>query len=92
MVIEAHAGDEALAIIDDVAELSVMVSDIVMPGAIDGRRLADLAKQRRPGLRVVLITGFADGLDVQGGRHGPFTVVRKPFTKEEIAAAIETAP
>jgi signal transduction histidine kinase len=93
MVIEAPAGDEALAIIDNVPELSVLVSDIVMPGAMDGRRLAQLAKQKRPGLRVVLVTGYAAAeLDVQGGRHRSFTVLRKPCTKEEIAAAIETAP
>jgi signal transduction histidine kinase len=92
MVIEAQAGDEALAIIDDVRELSVLVSDIVMPGAMDGRRLADLAKQRRPKLRVVLVTGYAEGLDVRGGGHRSFTVLRKPCTKEELAAAIETAP
>jgi CheY-like chemotaxis protein len=92
MVIEAPAGDEALAIIDDAPELSVLVSDIVMPGAMDGRRLADLAKQRRPGLRVVLVTGYADGLDAQGGRHRSFTLLRKPCTKEELATAIETAP
>jgi signal transduction histidine kinase len=92
MVIEAPAGDEALAIIDDVRELSVLVSDIVMPGAMDGRRLAEIAKQKRPGLRVVLVTGYAEGLDVQGGRHRSFTVLRKPCTKDELAAAIETAP
>jgi signal transduction histidine kinase len=92
LVIEAPAGDEALAVIDNVPQLSVLVSDIVMPGAMDGRRLADLAKQRRPGLRVVLVTGYADGLDVQGGRHRSFTLLRKPCTKEELAAAIETAP
>jgi signal transduction histidine kinase len=92
MVIEAPAGNEALAIIDDVPELSVLVSDIVMPGAMDGRHLAQLAKQRRPGLRVVLVTGYAGELDVQGGRHQAFTVLRKPCTKEELAAAIETAP
>jgi signal transduction histidine kinase/CheY-like chemotaxis protein len=92
MVIEAPASNEALAIIDDVPELSVLVSDIVMPGAMDGRRLADLAKQRRPKLRIVLVTGYAEGLDVQGGQHRPFAVLRKPCTKEELAAAIETAP
>jgi signal transduction histidine kinase/CheY-like chemotaxis protein len=92
MVIEAPAGNEALEIIDDVPELSVLVSDIVMPGTMDGRRLAHLAKQRRPGLRVVLVTGYADGLNVQGGRHRWFTLLRKPCTKEELAAAIETAP
>jgi signal transduction histidine kinase len=91
-VIEARAGDEALAIIDSVAGLSVLVSDIVMPGAMDGRRLADLARQRRPELRVVLVTGYAEGLEVQGGEPPPFTVLRKPCTKEELAAAIETAP
>jgi signal transduction histidine kinase len=91
-VIEARAGDEALAIIDSVAGLSVLVSDIVMPGAMDGRRLADLAKQKRPELRVVLVTGYAEGLEVQGGERPPFTVLRKPCTKEELAAAIETEP
>lgn len=92
MVIDAPTGDEALAIIDNVKELSVLVSDIVMPGAMDGRRLAELAKQRRPALRVVLVTGYAEGLDAHGGRHRAFTVLRKPCTKEELAAAIETAP
>ena len=91
-VIEARAGDEALAIIDNVPGLSVLVSDIVMPGAMDGRRLADLAKQRRPELLVVLVTGYAEGLEVKGGQRPPFTVLRKPCTKEELAAAIETAP
>jgi signal transduction histidine kinase len=92
MVIEAPAGDQALAIIEDVRELSVLVSDIVMPGAMDGRQLAELAKEKRPNLRVVLVTGYAAGLDLQGGRHRSFTVLRKPCTKEELAAAIETAP
>jgi len=92
MVIEVPAGDEALAVIDGVSELSVLISDIVMPGAMDGRRLADLAKQIRPDLRVVLVTGYAEGLDMHGGRHRSFTVVRKPCTKEELAAAIDTAP
>jgi signal transduction histidine kinase/CheY-like chemotaxis protein len=92
LVIEAPAGDEALAIIEHAAELSVLVSDIVMPGAMDGWRLAELAKRKRPGLRIVLVTGYAEGMDVQGGRHRSFTVVRKPCTKEELATAIETAP
>jgi signal transduction histidine kinase len=92
MVMEAAAGDEAMAIIENAPELSVLVSDIVMPGAMDGRDLAHLAKQKRPGLRVVLVTGYAEGLDVRGGRHGLFTVLQKPCTTDELSAAIETAP
>jgi CheY-like chemotaxis protein len=92
MVIEAPAGDEALAIVGSAPELSVLVTDIVMPGAMDGRRLAELARQRRPELRVVLVTGYAEGLEGERDRLRPFTVVRKPCTKEELAAAIEGAP
>jgi signal transduction histidine kinase/CheY-like chemotaxis protein len=86
MVIEAQNGEEAIAIIDSVSELGVLVSDIVMPGAMDGRRLAALARERRPDLRTVLVTGYADGLDTQADR--PFALLRKPCTKEELAAAI----
>jgi signal transduction histidine kinase len=92
MVMEARAGNEALTIIDNAPQISVLVSDVVMPDAMDGRRLAELAKKKRPELRVVLITGYAEGLDVQGGRHRSFKLLRKPCTKEELAAAIETAP
>ena len=90
MVIEAQNGEEAIAIIDSVSELGVLVSDIVMPGAMDGRRLAALARERRPDLRTVLVTGYADGLDTQADR--PFALLRKPCTKEELAAAIAATP
>jgi signal transduction histidine kinase/CheY-like chemotaxis protein len=92
MVIEAAAGNEALAVIDNVPQISVLVSDVVMPGTMNGRHLADLARKKRPGLRVVLVTGYADGLDVQSARQRSFTLLRKPCTKDELAAAIETAP
>jgi CheY-like chemotaxis protein len=92
IVIEAAVGDKALAVIDNNPQVSVLVSDIVMPGAINGRRLAKLAKQRRPGLRVVLVTGFADGVEVQGAQDRSFTLLRKPSTKDELAAAIEAPP
>jgi signal transduction histidine kinase len=89
-VIEAPNGEEALAIIDRVPELAVLVSDVIMPGAMDGRRLAALARQRRPELRVVLVTGYAEGLDEAADR--PFTLLRKPCTKEELVAAIAAPP
>ncbi|KAB2920292.1 MAG: response regulator [Hyphomicrobiaceae bacterium] len=88
-VIEASGGKEALAILESVPEVSVLISDIVMPGDIDGRRLAERARCRRPDIRVVLITGYAEGLD---GRRGTETVVlRKPCSKEQLAAAIHEA-
>lgn len=91
MVIEAAAGDEALSIVENVPELSVLVSDIVMPGAMDGRTLARLAVARRPELRVVLITGYAEGLETRANAERRFTILSKPCTKEELGAAIEGA-
>lgn len=92
MVVEAAAGDEALSIVEGVPELSVLVSDIVMPGAMDGRQLARLARQMRPDVRVVLITGHAEGLESWNEAERRITILRKPCTKEELSAAIEEMP
>lgn len=51
IVIEAAAGEEALVIVESVPELSILVSDIVMPGSMDGRKLARLVREKRPRAR-----------------------------------------
>ena len=89
VVIEASSGEEALMIVESVPELSALVSDIVMPGSMDGRQLARLVRDRRPELRVVLITGYAEGLETRSGADQRIVILRKPCTKEELGAAIE---
>jgi len=59
-VLVATSGDEALAMLDKGLEVDVMFSDIVMPGKLSGVDLAGLLRERRPGLPVVLATGYTD--------------------------------
>lgn len=93
LVIEASGGNEAINILDNVREISLLVSDIMMPGDLDGRRLAERTRRLRPDVRIILITGYAERLDERDESGASFPVVGKPCTKEELAAAIdEVAP
>ncbi len=86
-VLEAEGGEEALALVETVAELRALVTDVVMPG-MSGFRLAREAARLRPDLRIVLMTGF-DGAD-QADREGlTLPVLGKPFEPLELIRAIE---
>ena len=80
----------ALDILDSGAEFDVLISDIMMPG-IDGVELASRALRMRPGLGVVLMSGFAEAplhraADAQGVRF-----LSKPFTLADLAVAVVAA-
>jgi CheY-like chemotaxis protein len=73
---------EALARLDATPALRLMVSDVRMPGSLDGIALAQVATTRQPALHVLLLTGHA-AQPVPG-----FAVLYKPFTLEELSQAI----
>ncbi len=80
----------ALEILDSGAEFDVLISDIMMPG-IDGVELASRALRMRPGLGVVLMSGFAEAplhraADAQGVRF-----LSKPFALVDLAVAVAAA-
>ncbi|ACA19175.1 integral membrane sensor hybrid histidine kinase [Methylobacterium sp. 4-46] len=87
--ITAPDGAAALACLDSNRDVAVLFTDVVMPG-LDGPSLAAEARRRRPDLKVV----FATGHGREEGREGPLpgpgeTVLRKPFTIEDLAAALQ---
>jgi len=59
-VVVAPSGDQALGMIDKGLDADVVFSDIVMPGQVSGIDLAAILRERRPGLPVVLATGYTD--------------------------------
>lgn len=59
-VVVAASGDQALAMIENGLDTEVVFSDIVMPGQVSGIDLAGLLRARRPGLPVVLATGYTE--------------------------------
>ena len=79
-VLAARSCNEAVEILDSGAHVDLVFSDVVMPNA-SGLALARMARERRPGLPVVLATGFPDAVDAVTESGGislikPYSVAR----------------
>ncbi len=89
-VVEARDGEDAQSLLS-VPDLSVLVSDVIMPGAVSGLALADQARRLVPGIEIVLISGFANFSSNGYGWFDERMVLRKPFGKAELARALVRA-
>jgi CheY-like chemotaxis protein len=81
-VVEAENGAEAMQILDHTPSIALLLSDVVMPGGVDGRDVARHAVARRVP-RVALMSGYAPGEDAVEG--GGVPLIAKPFTKRQLA-------
>ena len=86
-VLEAESGDEAVALLDGDGEIAVLLTDIQLPGTMDGRALVKHARQGRPDLPVIFMTGRPDTIAAQDGAREVF--VAKPYLPSEICLAIK---
>ncbi len=91
-VLEAASGAEALALLQNLPDVAVLLTDLVMPGAMDGRALAEAARQLRPDLPILLMTGFAEHPQPEPGAPSPGPLLRKPFDREALARALSGMP
>lgn len=96
LVLEAADAAEAVRLLDTVPTITALVSDVAMPGAMDGRALGRLARQMRPDLRIILISGHDSTFSAANSGHplspsGSIALLRKPFTRKELADAILAA-
>jgi len=89
VVVTAEDGSEALAVLGDGTGFDLLVADVQMPG-IDGIDLARRALARRPGLRIVLMSGYADVLE-QARSLASVRLVTKPFTIDKMRAEARQA-
>ena len=87
-VMQAVDGPSALLVLDGPEPIDLLLTDVAMPGGLLGVELADEACKRRPGLRVLLMTGHADAL---AGRSSTSPVLAKPFGRNQLAAAVRRA-
>jgi DNA-binding response OmpR family regulator len=86
-VIEAADGGAGLRIVQSGAQLDLLVTDVGLPG-MNGRQLADAAREGRGGLPVLLITGYAGTALENTGLPPGMDVMRKPFALEALAARV----
>jgi len=85
-VIEAENGSQAVEMIEQIADIAIVVSDVIMPGGINGRQLAEQVQQGQPQIRIVLMSGYADEAEPAG--TGDLPVLAKPFDRQDLARAL----
>jgi signal transduction histidine kinase len=87
--IEASDGASGLQILQSDARIDLLVTDVGLPGGINGRQMADAARTRRADLKVLFITGYAENAVLSHGHleHG-MHVLTKPFSMETLASRI----
>ncbi len=89
-VLEAIDGRSGLHIVESAAHIDLLVTDVGLPGGMNGRQLADAARHRRPGLKVLFITGYAEGAVVGNSLLDlGMQVMTKPFGVEALAARVQ---
>jgi signal transduction histidine kinase len=89
-VFDSENASGALEILDRVADVKLLFTDVVMPD-INGKRLADEALRRRPGLKVLFTTGYTANAVVHGGvLDAGVHLISKPFTLDQLAAKVRS--
>jgi signal transduction histidine kinase len=87
-VLEAVDAEQALRLVDQYTTISLLLTDVVMPGK-NGRKLASEACERRPSLRVLYMTGYSRNAIVHHGRlDSDVELIQKPLTSGQLAAAV----
>ncbi len=91
--LDCASGQEALEVLRSPQELDLLLTDMVMPGGLNGSQLAALTRKLRPGLPILLASGWADpSLDDAPGSGVPkLPFLSKPYSLDELASAIEQA-
>ncbi len=83
---------EALVLIDSDAHIDLLFTDIVIPGSMNGRQLADEACKRRPEMKVLFTSGYTENAIVHHGRLDPgVLLLAKPYRKQQLAQMIRAA-
>jgi PAS domain S-box-containing protein len=87
--IEAADGASGLQVLQSDGRIDLLVTDVGLPGGMNGRQVADAARVARPGLKVLFITGYAENAVLSHGHLEPsMHVLTKPFAMDALAARI----
>jgi PAS domain S-box-containing protein len=88
--IEAADGSAGLRVLESNARIDLLVTDVGLPGGINGRQMADAARRTRPDLKVLFITGYASNAAVGNGHlERGMHVLTKPFAMDQLALRIK---
>ncbi len=89
--IEAADATSGLKVLESDVKIDLLISDIGLPGGMNGKQMADKARLRRPDLKILFITGYAENAAVANGHLEPgMQVMSKPFPMDKLAARIRS--
>lgn len=85
----AANGPAALALLDSGFRPDLLIADVILPGSITGRQVAEQAQRRLPGLKVLFISGYPGSVLLENGRLPPgMDLLDKPFRRSELARRV----
>ena len=85
-VLEAEDGPSGLRLLEATGRVDLLITDVGLPGGLNGRQVADAARAARPSLKVLFITGFAENAVVGNGHlEAGMAIITKPFDMTALA-------
>jgi CheY-like chemotaxis protein len=88
-VLSARDGPEAIEIIQATPDIDLLFTDVIMPGGMNGRQLAEAATRLQPQLKILYTSGFAEEVFVQPGRKEPtLSLLQKPYQRTDLARKV----
>ncbi|WP_161600935.1 PAS domain S-box protein [Teichococcus oryzae] len=88
-VLESADATAALALLQSPRRIDLLLTDVGLPGSLNGRQLADAARAARPSIKVLFITGYTEEAALRGDALAPgMAVLTKPFSMEELASRV----
>lgn len=91
-VLEASDAKSALAQFETAEHIDVLLTDIIMPGGVNGRMLAEQLRSAAPHLKVLYMSGYTEDVITHRGRLDPgVLLLNKPFRKQELARKLRQA-
>jgi len=92
VTLDAANAAEALALVEAGHPFDLLFTDIIMPGAMNGRQLADEIERRRPGAKVLYTSGYTENAIIHHGRLDTgVLLLAKPYRKSDLAGMIRRA-
>jgi PAS domain S-box-containing protein len=92
VTLDAANGAEALAIIAAGNQFDLLFTDVIMPGAMNGRQLATEVQKSKPGLKVLFTSGYTENAIIHHGRLDTgVLLLAKPYRKSDMAGMIRKA-
>jgi PAS domain S-box-containing protein len=90
--LDAANATEALAIVEEGNEFDLLFTDVIMPGATNGRQLANEIQKAKPGLKVLFTSGYTENAIIHHGRlDSGVLLLAKPYRKSDLADMIRKA-